>query len=1040
MPTACLLYLCIFCLQAAAARLYHPDRNPGKELEYVPKFQSIQAAHEILSDPEQRAKYDADRRKMGYGAGGLGVPRNTGTAPGQTNFARSPYATYSNWPPPPRRGNRAAPAPPPAPPPPPSYASTSAYQTRRAANFANQQRPPPPRVPPRGPPAEGANARANVFTAWQHMQGERARQEQQQQQQPQPQPRHTSHEPAYSEDERKGRAARDAAKAHTQKPGLGRSNTTKMPKKPGFDPSDPDEGGWEPQAARTSAYSAYVHSPRQSPPEPMVTPPYPPPPPRSPAVPPRAPTAKHDTWSMDGNDSWSRGGDEDAPFTEGNERLSTPYTSHGGEKTYFDTDSLRRSASTHAARKMAAQGSGARHRSASPAARTKAPNLSSPNPSMRRPGVPPAVPNNSKPRMPPGTGTAKSPFQFGYSDSDADADSEEEPTSPDTKYGGPSDPARRPKAQPGKFWSASNTPGKDNSTSQTAPETPIDGNPGSPPMYDKFLFKSDPSQHRTQSGVVGADNVDKKENTTSVKYPYWAIPSGLKVGKNKFSPISSKSTSSPIVSESGFISRRKKVSLVSLNSPIATTVPQSEYSTNVLSSSRFNFSTAHSEGPNKPKSRSTENVTTAFSAEEWDGKFEGSKGFVPHPSPGRKGSYKGRTSPLRRSSRIGTARNPVDLADDGFPPPPPNPPPFNGDGTGLEQPASATASGPGPVKFSSEEWAETLKDAKFFYPNLESSRSTSPQKANAASMRRTKVSGRGRKTSKSDARPFPPTAGSGGDASDEADHRHKTAPSTAYTGPSMDSDAMDIDSESPVANRSSPRTAKEPRNVHVPPMRAEWRETAVPTPGGKVAAGAIPTAVPNAVVPPPPPKGKKTRGSGNINLGDLKNVTPFSSSAEGLEGMGDLSGTLPFESVPSSHPIKTFQPQHLELPAVPKAPGTLPASIRIREDQWRAYVAAMSFYMGTWYQFNDKMLTHFNTRHASARKFGTGYADQNATKLLQAMGEGSSEEGLASYIAGLEEDVRVRRHWDVACEKHREAVEAFASVKARVKVEGLVRD
>ncbi|KAI7220020.1 hypothetical protein KC343_g8313, partial [Hortaea werneckii] len=32
------------------ALLYHPDRNAGKEEEYVPRFQAIQTAHEILGD------------------------------------------------------------------------------------------------------------------------------------------------------------------------------------------------------------------------------------------------------------------------------------------------------------------------------------------------------------------------------------------------------------------------------------------------------------------------------------------------------------------------------------------------------------------------------------------------------------------------------------------------------------------------------------------------------------------------------------------------------------------------------------------------------------------------------------------------------------------------------------------------------------------------------------------------------------------------------------------------------------------------------
>lgn len=46
------------------AKQYHPDRNPGREVECVPRFQAIQAAHEILGDPTQKAKYDAERAKL----------------------------------------------------------------------------------------------------------------------------------------------------------------------------------------------------------------------------------------------------------------------------------------------------------------------------------------------------------------------------------------------------------------------------------------------------------------------------------------------------------------------------------------------------------------------------------------------------------------------------------------------------------------------------------------------------------------------------------------------------------------------------------------------------------------------------------------------------------------------------------------------------------------------------------------------------------------------------------------------------------------
>lgn len=46
------------------AKQYHPDRNPGREVDVVPKFQAIQAAHEILGDATQKDKYDTERAKV----------------------------------------------------------------------------------------------------------------------------------------------------------------------------------------------------------------------------------------------------------------------------------------------------------------------------------------------------------------------------------------------------------------------------------------------------------------------------------------------------------------------------------------------------------------------------------------------------------------------------------------------------------------------------------------------------------------------------------------------------------------------------------------------------------------------------------------------------------------------------------------------------------------------------------------------------------------------------------------------------------------
>ncbi|GAB1199157.1 hypothetical protein APSETT444_008503 [Aspergillus pseudonomiae] len=68
------------------------DRNPGKEVEFISKFQAIQAANEVLSDPQQRLRYDTDRLRAGYGKY-YGPPKSNSPRKAPTkNFPSSPSA------------------------------------------------------------------------------------------------------------------------------------------------------------------------------------------------------------------------------------------------------------------------------------------------------------------------------------------------------------------------------------------------------------------------------------------------------------------------------------------------------------------------------------------------------------------------------------------------------------------------------------------------------------------------------------------------------------------------------------------------------------------------------------------------------------------------------------------------------------------------------------------------------------------------------------------------------------------------------------
>lgn len=89
------------------AKLYHPDRNPGHEVEVVPKFQAVQAAHEILIDPVEKKKYDEGRARLTAKQAQPSQNHTSTFSPDSYGFARPPPpkppgSTPQNFPPPPK--------------------------------------------------------------------------------------------------------------------------------------------------------------------------------------------------------------------------------------------------------------------------------------------------------------------------------------------------------------------------------------------------------------------------------------------------------------------------------------------------------------------------------------------------------------------------------------------------------------------------------------------------------------------------------------------------------------------------------------------------------------------------------------------------------------------------------------------------------------------------------------------------------------------------------------------------------------------------
>lgn len=302
---------------------HHPDRNPGREVESSARFQAIQAAHEILIDPNQRLKYDTDRLRNGY-YGNRPTPR------------RAPATSYAA-----ARPNTKAPF---------SERPKSYHQpssgAQRYASYA--------RAAPKQPwekMRDEAQTRADAFRGFQDMKGNAM-------------PGWSSFDPRTGRAGQPGAAPRPAGTAGSARPksayehmstgskpsaaGFG-ANAQSAKKRSGFAPRAA-AGGDEPMAPNTTSYRNASRNEQFG-----FAP---------------SPTARKPAGGF---------------FPSGAENVSTPeyertrstYASTGGEKTFFSSSMLGRSGSARAPPKAADSGprtnppipdhqANGRHRSASP--------------------------------------------------------------------------------------------------------------------------------------------------------------------------------------------------------------------------------------------------------------------------------------------------------------------------------------------------------------------------------------------------------------------------------------------------------------------------------------------------------------------------------------------------------------------------------------------------------------------------------------------------------------------------------------------------
>ena len=1001
-----------------AALQHHPDRNIGKELEAQIRFQDIQAAHEILLDPEKRSRYDADRAKAG-----LFASFNKPEVP-----PRSPRTTGTTaWPPPPRRTQ-------------PQPAPFANVPKGAAANGIPRTRNPPPTMgadrysaytatrqgdTQQGPWMGPAGDQRSNLNAWaqmkKHPPGRNDRTKPGPFQAPPPKraakqyadgktgkqrggwdtdtPPRPAPAPAPAPESRKPFPERPAAG-----PGMQRANTTRNPQRPGFYTGV--GGGDEPPARNASTY--YNMRPQAARPQSSF---HPQPPPKFGASEKKRPEPVNIFKTK------SQGED---PFNS--DRLSTPYATAGGERTYFNSEGMNRSSSQSSNLHAGWNASSARTSPRSPDTRANSTRHRSASPQFRSPHPQDELSSSSSSCS---------------SDSDPEVERQKlNPKGQSRRHAGSSQPDQRPHpeypsvtveeddAEPGparpkhrSTWSEeTGTPKVSQQFSASQPAS-RKGSAGDIPQGFAGSRTSNPSAQPPPSPLSAQPPWSNDTSSRPIeKSKSWQESFGsTKDGNNRFERpktgeetdkrpgygpyhFSMRAHAHPISSNPTLFSlgtgqrmhipssRRPSWPYWAIPSSLGPNgqklEPTNHARPSVLgtcddpfggviadrSKISFFFPTDSSASASPRRESSTENKHASFSSEEWKNKFatDNAHEYLGPQQPA-KTAPRGRSPPKRTNGQNIFAKS------------------TNGEGPqeSTIKPASTDVPVPPPdpsaAKFSKEDWSKYFKESNWANP--------SPEKPAVAGIN--KRSKTPRKMSTANRRPnLTPKGPTVSTAEEEA---------AATLSNSSSSSAMDIDS------KNTPPAQPNMAQKNVDPI-----------------ADIIRGAVPRNGQPAPAAEDE------TMNLKDLKKTAPFTpSNANGLGDLNDLGNTLPFESQPSaSIPGQTVSPQRLDLPKIPQAP-TAPDPDQLTTEKWFGYTNRFHQYLQQWNMYHQRMLLHFTERAKREAELRPDIYTPAANKEFQ------------EYVRGVEEDFRVREHWELSCEMHRDAMKALAGLRVVAARDGL---
>ena len=844
-------------------------------------------------------------------------------------------------------------------------------------------------------------------------------------------------------------------------PGMSRANTMRVPKKAGFAPGTP--GGDEPAAKNTSSY--FNSRAERAPPRPQTHYPPPPPPPvptpnsRRP-IPLRSDATRPAPPRVDPVDTASPRHDPQYPkiprsFTSprGQEdlfgsidRLSTPYATSGGERTYFSSAGLHRSSSSHSNSDRNGWPKGYTPTNGSPLSppgpnrhHSASPKIRSPNP--RRESFSSSSLSSSEDE-----GPLSNMSRSRSSARRASADHRSSNQGPNNGYRRPPYPSVR--VEDGNKSKADSAQPKHSSTWTPQPnaanQMPPKQYSASQPNSRKGSAGSDQEgffQHRAKWATDRGQQLPKSPlratapwNTETFEKPLeksksWHENFGSKEEGNnqrRFDPPSSgQSKEAPPMYDSSIdnfptfpstfnglhqtlsssprlklcssfwpywavpssITPRKRLGSGSSSFCLSEDTPfGTYYDANTDSLNSFQFPDNYSGTTSPRKAQSSESINTTFSPTGWHGKFNGDaedylgakgNGVTPRGRSPPKGRPTVHT-PFRERVRPTASKENMPPYDSMMMPPPPPMPPL--------PPKS-----PEKVPFSEEQWRETFKDPNWVYPG--------PPPVPSPRAGNTKRPKQPRKLSTANKRPTVPKPAhisatvdreDEGDASNEASSVLESEASNSSSGNAMDIDpALTPPSATPQFSQSTSHS-----QTYTDPITRIIR-----------------SAVPRQ----PQMNGDTDQDASRLNLSELKTAAPFAPSQGGLKDLDDLKSTLPFPSAPSAIPGQSSAPQQLALPAPPKPPNVPETITQSTFDQYMAYMHA---YMAEWSMYNTKMLTHFNTRQNEVEnELGNDWMSSVGTQ------------GYIKYMRGVEEDFRVRNHWDVCWEKHRDCMRALGRVR-----------